>query len=216
MKSLNLPLLSGTFAFALALCATSQAAVIAVMDGGNPATHNTVIDRSTAGDSAVGITGSFSADNPSYADGTSSYFNSTQFAYSTSGMPETASKTATWTFSSLVNGTVWDVYATWVQQGNRATDAPYTVNGITVDINQELAPAANLVLSDTDSAGTANFNFQKIGTATVTAGTIAISLTDDANEWVIADAVAIQQVPEPATLSLLGLGALVIITRRRH
>lgn len=131
-------------------------------------------------------------------------------------MPETASKTATWTFSSLVNGTVWDVYATWVQQGNRATDAPYTVNGITVDINQELAPAANLVLSDTDSAGTANFNFQKIGTATVTAGTIAISLTDDANEWVIADAVAIQQVPEPATLSLLGLGALVIITRRRH
>ena len=89
------------------------------------------------------------------------------------------------------------VFATWAAHQNRATDAPYTVlDGAvelgTFDLNQQIAP------NDRTEAGTV---WEDLGTFTVTGSSLVVELTNDANGYVIADAIAIR--PEPATLELL-------------
>jgi RHS repeat-associated protein len=84
--------------------------------------------------------------------------------------------TATWTLSVPTAGS-YQVYARWTQHPNRATDAKYTVThafGSTeVTVNQE--------------AGGGNWN--SLGTFDFNAGTASVSLTDQANGYVIADSV---------------------------
>ena len=85
--------------------------------------------------------------------------------------------TCTWTPDIPVAGD-YRVYAWWTPHSNRATDAPYTINynggSDTVDVNQEI-----------------NGNqWNYLGTYNFTAGTSGtVVLTNDANEYVIADAV---------------------------
>jgi hypothetical protein len=123
-------------------------------------------------------------------------------AFSAAG---TGADTATWTFLGLDAGT-YDVAVSWSTQSNRATDAPYSVNGATpVDVNQSVLAAGPPELSD----GGSIIKFETIATnVTVTGGSLEVQLTDDADNYVIADAVAIHKVPEPATLALLAIGSL--------
>ncbi len=98
--------------------------------------------------------------------------------------------TSTWTFSNLVMGGTYRVSTTWTAFPNRATDSPYTISGInggpvTIDINQEVAP------DDFTDQGTA---FEDLGTFVLTGTTLTVSLSDDANEGVIADAVRIERI----------------------
>ena len=94
---------------------------------------------------------------------------------------------ATWTFN--VTPGVYRVSATWSDHPNRATDAPFMVlDGnstlATVVIDQEFAPD---VLFDQDVW------WEDLGGPyTITSNTLVVRLTDDANEWVIADAVRIE------------------------
>ena len=87
-----------------------------------------------------------------------------------------APNTATWTLNVPSAGS-YQLYARWTQHPNRATDAKYTVthaSGSTqVTVNQE--------------AGGANWNL--LGTFAFNAGPATVSLTDQANGYVIADAV---------------------------
>jgi hypothetical protein len=101
----------------------------------------------------------------------------------------TGDSVATWTFTGLAPG-LYRVSATWSPHPNRATDAPFTVLDDnlalgTVRINQEMAPdhfAAN---------GTMWRNLG--GTYTINSGTLVARLTDNAEEYVIADAVRIER-----------------------
>ena len=90
--------------------------------------------------------------------------------------PGAAPNTATWTIPVAASGT-YNVYARWTAHPNRATDAKYTVNhaggASTVTANQE--------------ANSGSWNL--LGTYTFNAGSATVTLTDQANGYVIADAI---------------------------
>jgi hypothetical protein len=95
--------------------------------------------------------------------------------------PGTGSSTATW-IPDITNLGDYEVYAWWTSGGSRATDAPYTINydggSETVYVNQK-----------TDGS-----QWNLLGTYTFAAGTSgSIVLSDDANGYVIADAVRLQE-----------------------
>ncbi|MBI1335499.1 MAG: choice-of-anchor D domain-containing protein [Phycisphaera sp.] len=106
---------------------------------------------------------------------------------------------ATYTFDGLTPGE-YRVSATWRADANRATNTPFSVfdgNTLlgTVRVNQELAPNT---LSD------AGFNFADIGTTwSITGSTLKVTLSDDANDYVDADAIRIERIgntpPPPPT-----------------
>ncbi|MFY9314815.1 MAG: hypothetical protein WAO95_04560 [Burkholderiales bacterium] len=90
--------------------------------------------------------------------------------------PGAAPNTATWTLNVATAGS-YNVYARWTAHPNRATDAKYTVNhasgATTVTANQEV------------NSGVWNL----LGTYSFNAGNATVTLTDQANGYVIADAV---------------------------
>ena len=98
-----------------------------------------------------------------------------QFASAQSGA------TATWSFTGLTAGR-YRVFATWSEQSNRATDAPFSVydgnvdpNSLlsTVDVNQQLAPD-DLFL---DTAV-----FEQLGEFSIFGNTLSVQLTTDADD----------------------------------
>jgi hypothetical protein len=99
------------------------------------------------------------------------------------------SSTAGWTFA-VAPGT-YQVAVTYFPYSNRATNAPYTVlDGSTplgtVPVNQQLAP------SDFSDQGV---GWKNVGTFTVASTTLVVRLSNNANNYVIADAVRVQVVP---------------------
>ncbi len=125
--------------------------------------------------------------------------------YSAAG---TGADVATWTLTGLPVGQ-YQVSATWTPFVNRATNAPYRILDGTTEVfattvNQRVAP-----LADASASGT---NFQHLGVVTINSGTLVIELTDNANYYVIADAVRIEDVSPPlvAALEVLAPQASVI------
>ncbi len=106
------------------------------------------------------------------------------------GTPQDAS----YVFSGLAAGT-YRVSATWTPFSNRASNAPYVINGSSVSVNQKLAPnnpsATTLGTSVLDSG--AWFADLSV-TATPIGGTITVDLSDaGANGNVIIDAVRVER-----------------------
>jgi len=104
------------------------------------------------------------------------------YRYHSSG---TGTNTATWNPVIPEAGT-WEVFAMWSSLGNRAKDAPYTITysggSTTVDVNQEVA------------GGT----WISLGAYSFDAGATTIVLSDDADDYVIADAIKLEY-REPST-----------------
>ena len=101
-----------------------------------------------------------------------------------------ADQQAAWTFDSLEPGATYQVFATWTPGSSRATNAPFTIgDGVgpasTVRVNQQVAPL------DLTVEGTA---WQSLGTYTVGGETLTVSLSADANGYVIADALRLVEV----------------------
>lgn len=104
--------------------------------------------------------------------------------------PGSGTETATWTFSGLTPG-LYRVSTTWSPDPNRATNAPFTVFDSssplgTVLVNQEVAP---------DDLFDAGSFWEDLGSSfAITSDTLAVWLTDLADEFVIADAIRIERV----------------------
>jgi glucose/arabinose dehydrogenase len=99
--------------------------------------------------------------------------------------PGTGSETATFTFDGLVDDATYKVSITWTPHPNRATNAPFTVNGGSpIFVNQEQSP------EDFRAAGA---SWQILGNFAAASGQIEVQLTDFADEYVIADAVLIER-----------------------
>ena len=107
----------------------------------------------------------------------------------------TAASTATWSFGDLDPNEYYKVETTWTTNGpaatsNRAANAPYTISGgaamLPVYVNQKMAPAG--VIGN-------NGTWQELGVYEPTSGTLAVTLGNSANGYVIADAVRIEPVP---------------------
>ncbi len=106
------------------------------------------------------------------------------------------SQVATWTFEGLAPGE-YTVAATWTANSNRATNSPFTLyHGVggpvlgTVNVNQKQAP---------DDFMTLGSNFENLMTVLVTDGTLVVELSNNANGYVIADAIRVAPaVPSPA------------------
>jgi hypothetical protein len=101
----------------------------------------------------------------------------------------TGTTTATWTFTALPPGQ-YRVHASWTASFVNATNAPFTVfDGATelgtVLANQEVAS------SGLNWSGT---NWKELGTFDITGDTIRVTLTNAANDRVVADAIRIERI----------------------
>lgn len=109
-----------------------------------------------------------------------------------------AAASASWNFTGLANET-YAIYATWPEQGNRSTEAPYTFSDgvLPTTVNQRNAPNGGYV-----SAGV---SFQEIGVVTVADGNFTVTLTDDTSTnaltFVMANAMALKVVSTASTNS---------------
>ncbi len=137
------------------------------------------IDDTTAGFRAIG----------NWATNPNSLAYSGQFHSIAAGQ---GTDQSTWTFAGLAPGQ-YRVLATWVPFGNRATNAPFTVadgtaSQHTVTVNQQQAPG------DVSADGV---TWNSLITVNVTTGTLMVSLGNQANGFVVADAVRIVDTDPP-------------------
>jgi hypothetical protein len=99
---------------------------------------------------------------------------------------------ALWTFTGLTAGS-YRISASWTAQTNRASNAPYTIfdgttsgtNLSTVLRNQRLAP------NDRSISGVW---YEDLGTFTLSGSTLTVRLADNANGFVVADAMRIERI----------------------
>lgn len=99
------------------------------------------------------------------------------------------SAVANWNFTAIPNGS-YQIFTRWSHFNNRATNAPFTVySGLggaselgTTLVNQQLAPVGDF------SNGVA---WQSIGTFEVTSNTLRVRLANNANGFVVGDAIRI-------------------------
>ncbi|MCA9027882.1 MAG: FG-GAP repeat protein [Planctomycetaceae bacterium] len=104
-------------------------------------------------------------------------------------------KVARWEFTGLVPGN-YRVSATWPAHVNRATNSPFSIlDGVggrvlhEVAVNQELPP---------DDFADAGSDWEDLVVVEVTGDTLVIELSNDANGFVIADAIRLEKTNEPA------------------
>ena len=105
------------------------------------------------------------------------------------GAPGTGGSEADWNFS--LNPGIYRVSTTWTSSPDRATDSPFTISDGTlplgtVDVNQQLSP---------NSFGADGKVWEDLGIFTVGSGVLNVQLANDADGFVIADAIRIEQLP---------------------
>ncbi|WP_406696275.1 hypothetical protein V5E97_35330 [Singulisphaera sp. Ch08] len=108
--------------------------------------------------------------------------------------PGTGSSAATWLQTGLAPGS-YEVQVTWLAGGNRASNAPYRIyDGSTllktVRIDQRTAPSGSVT-----SGGV---TFQTLGSVVITGTTLRVELANDADNYIVADAV---RIGEPTTFA---------------
>ena len=122
------------------------------------------------------------------------------FDYSHSTAPAgDGTTTATWKFDNLLPG-VYEVWATWQQDGNRATNSPFSVyddntqQGSTIYKDQTQAPNDGIHFDYGSSWVVLG------GNVSITSGTLKVVLTNQGiatGRYVVADAIRINRVGDP-------------------
>jgi hypothetical protein len=153
------------------------------LQGTSVSTQSTFLDDSS---SSVVFSGGWGST-------TGGYSNSQHYTGAGSG-----SATATYPFTSLATGE-YNIYATWTVASNHASNAAYAFSdgskAVGADlVNQAKAPTAN-----------GPNGFQLIGTALVTSGTLNVTLSNNANNYVVADAIEIAPATGSGELASAGL-----------
>lgn len=116
--------------------------------------------------------------------------------------------TATWTFTGLASGR-YAVATTWRAEANRATDAPFSVyDGAAIPANLLDTQDLNQQVGPNDFSEDGVFWEELVGSFNVTSGTLTVTLTDDADNFVIADAVRVIRLPNEE-IQLTDSGTLV-------
>ncbi len=116
------------------------------------------------------------------------------------GEPGGPAQSATWTFSAadgftLQPDTTYRVSATWTAFSNRATDAPLTIGGDMVGAPVTITYDQRQVPNDFSAAGADWEDLAIIRTDGSSQPTITLTLTDEANGNVIADAMRLEVLP---------------------
>jgi subtilisin family serine protease len=180
---------------ALQFLASGTFYLFARLDSANAILETNESNNVAQAPQTVAVTGPVILDNgqPGYTEAGSGWTSWTGgygggFRYSAAG---TGSNTATWQFTGLTG--YYQVQVTWVAEPNRATNAPFRIYDgaslqATARINQQLAPSGTSING---------FVFQSLGTFAVASGTLRVVLGNDANAYVIADAVRLVPVPPP-------------------
>jgi hypothetical protein len=109
--------------------------------------------------------------------------------------PGNGNASATWQYTGLTAAS-YDVQATWMPYWNRADDAHYLIyDGNTlvkdVRVNQQLAPSG---------PSTGGVTFMDLGPVRVASGTLRVVLSNDADGYVVADAVNVSLVTSAPSL----------------
>jgi hypothetical protein len=100
---------------------------------------------------------------------------------------------ATW--SAPVTPGRYEVLVTWVPYNNRATNAPYSVyDGAVAPANLEGTFPINQQNAPRPDATSGGRPFQRLGVFNISATTASVTLSDNANNYVIADAVQFMRV----------------------
>jgi hypothetical protein len=161
-----------------------------------PAPTIQIIDNGDAGYATVGSWSNYAG--PGY---------SADIEYSAAG---NGSDVASWTFTGLAAGS-YEVSVTWKKNTNRASNAPFTIFdnntqvGTTILINQKLMPIADHVEE--------GLNFQVVAASVdINSGTLVVRLSDNANKYVIADAVRIEKLKPQAPLAESKISTVLIET----
>ena len=130
-----------------------------------------------------------------------------QLSYAAANPPATDS-TATWSFGGLSAGS-YLVWANWVAHSNRATNAPYSIYDFAADPVIPVATAtANQQVAPNDYYDN-GASWELLGHVDITGATLNVVLSNLANGYVIADAVAVQPLIEPtpaATVAVVDNG----------
>lgn len=159
-----------------------------------PNSVSQTFDLSTNGSSAAALTGTLTVNSLSYWYETNSITNNFNDDYM--GEMEAVGNTATWTVSGYTPGEVVEVYATWREQGNYSTSAPYVLNGsTTTSINHRLAAAADLVLDD-PAGGTESFEL--LGSAIADGSGLVQVVLSRGTSWTPVDALAFKSLANAA------------------
>ncbi len=134
-------------------------------------------------------------------------------AYSTAGYSGDLSyaasgagtSTATWAFSGLTALQTYLVWGTWVTNPNRATNAPFSLyNGAVAPANLVSTAAVNQQVAPNDYYDS-SASWELLGQVLVCGANLNVQLTNLANGYVIADAVAVQPLvaPTPAATTAI-------------
>jgi hypothetical protein len=167
-------------------------------DGGNSNLPTESIQIATLNDNAGP---GFSASAGWFSFGGQGFAGTVHYAAGTS-----LGHNANWTFT--VSPGLYRLAATWFPHANRATNAPFALyDGVSsqvlaASVNQELEP-------DDFSAGGSMWEYLG-GPVSITSSTALVKLTDFANEYVIADAVALVRIGDsPGGVEIQVLESLI-------
>ncbi len=114
----------------------------------------------------------------------------------------TGTTTANWTFTSLPPGQ-YRVHASWTGSIVNATNAPYTVFDGVTQVGSYIANQ-EVTSSGFSWGGT---NWKELGVFNITGDTIRVTLTNAANDRVVADAVRVERIgdlPDPGSVAAAG------------
>jgi hypothetical protein len=164
----------------------ADAVRIAVATPPAPPTLPSIIDDGTAGYTQTG---------PNWQSWTPDGYGG-ELRYAPAGAGESS---ASWQLQGLTSGS-YIVQATWFAHPSHASNAPYQIyDGSTllqtVLVNQQILPSGPTY---------GNEPFQTLATVNITSGTLKVVITNNANGWIMADAI---RVTTPAIGSVSSLSA---------
>ena len=128
------------------------------------------------------------------------------------GMKAAAGETTTFTITGLTGGTAYNISMVSERNKDAFEDTDYKVNGVysTGDASKNWNSQTS---EATISTGYVFMEWSNI--AVTSGGTLTITAASAAGERALINGLRIEAVPEPATVGMLGLGALVALLVRR-